>query len=346
VAQLQWDSLPVRAQRRHERTSTLMPGATLPHGMKPALCIVLLLTLTASCGGCDQRAAEPPANPQVTQEREMEEIDLGPMEPQFLRLDDRLLKLGGELDEENRYLPAVLVDVMFGEEAAMWCSGVALSRWVVLTAGHCVCARKPLGAVDGGSPVVIDASACSESAKVTTHRYYPPAKDGSNAGSSIRKFYEGRVQPHPELRVTLDEQGRVSTSHADLALVFLSKPLEVSGFPLADEEVRMGESIIIVGRDFDEVVNVSGVDRRVSTNKVTRLMTAGDERVLIEQPGRHRYRMDSGGPCLRQGRRGPTLVGISSRWLGEGAAFTSIHDYRAWLRDAVQRAEAEGSRRR
>ena len=74
-------------------------------------------------------------------------------------------------------------------------------------------------------------------------------------------------------------------------------------------------------------------------NTVTRLATPEDERVLIRQPGGHLYRQDSGGPCLLQGSLGPELVGISSRWLGEGAAFTSTYGYRRWLRDEVRRAE-------
>jgi hypothetical protein len=137
----------------------------------------------------------------------------------------------------------------------------------------------------------------------------------------------------------LDAQGRVSFSRADLALIILSKPLESPGVPLADEEVRLRDSIIIVGHGYDEAADVFGAERRSSMNEITRLVTPEDERILIHQPGGHRYRQDSGGPCLRQGTKGPVLVGISSRWLGEGAACTSIHGYQGWLRDAVQRAE-------
>jgi hypothetical protein len=155
-------------------------------------------------------------------------------------------------------------------------------------------------------------------------------------------MHEGRVLPHPALSVVLDSRGHVSSSHADLALIFLSTPVEFAGLPLAGEEVRVGDSVIIVGHGYDEVEGVFGWERRVSLNQVSRLGMAEDERVLIHQPGGHRYRQDSGGPCLRQGAKGPELVGISSRWLGEGAAFTSIHDYRGWLREAIQRAETTG----
>jgi hypothetical protein len=186
---------------------------------------------------------------------------------------------------------------------------------------------------------MIDASACSEAAKVETVFYKPPVEEGTRSSGSLGKIYAGRVQPHPTLRILLDAQGRILSSRADLALIILSKPLESPGLPLADEEVRVGDSIIIVGHEYDEVVDVFGGERRSSRNEIARLMTAEDERVLIQQPGGHRYRQDSGGPCVHQGEKGPMLVGISSRWLGEGAAFTSIHNYRGWLRDAVQRAE-------
>jgi hypothetical protein len=268
-------------------------------------------------------------------------IDTSLQEPESLRLDHRLLKLAGAVDVENRYLPAVLVTALSGDEEVMGCSGVALSRHVVLTSGHCVCARRPGGPIDGGSQT-INASACFEAASVETVFYKPSAEKGASLPGSLMSIHHGRVQPHPALHVMLDGQGRVSSSHADLALIFLDKPLESPGMPLSDEEVSVGDSVIIVGYGYDEDLDVLGSERRSSMNTITRLGTAEDERVLVQQPGGHRYRLDSGGPCLIQGAKGPALVGISSRWLGEGAAFTSIHGYRDWLRAEVQRAEMTG----
>lgn len=228
----------------------------------------------------------------------------------------------------------------------MACSGTALSRRVVLTSGHCVCSKKQQGSAGGGSQAIIDTSACVEAAEVETILYEPQAEEGATLRGSRGTVHAGRVQPHPELKIVFDEQGRVVESHADLALLMLSTPLGFPGLPLDDEKVHLGDAVTIVGRGYDEVAGVFGWERRFSLNKVIRLETAQDDRVLIEQPEGHRYRQDSGGPCVRQKARGPVLVGISSRWLGEGAAFTSIHDYRDWLRDAVRRAEASGSDRR
>jgi V8-like Glu-specific endopeptidase len=52
------------------------------------------------------------------------------------------MELAGEMDTRNRYMAAVKVTALSGEEEVMACSGAAISRQVVLTAGHCVCTRK------------------------------------------------------------------------------------------------------------------------------------------------------------------------------------------------------------
>jgi hypothetical protein len=301
-----------------------------------------VVSVSLGCGGCETRWEKQLAEPQTKQEPVWEVLDT-PLEPVPLRHDNRLMELAGEVDIGNRYMAAVKVTALSGGEEVLACSGAAISPRVVLTAGHCVCTRKRAVPLDSGSHAMIDASTCSEAAKVETVFYKPPVEEGTRSSGSLGKLHHGRVQPHPALRILLDAQGRVSSSRADLALIILSKPLESPGLPLADQEVRVGDSVIIVGHEYDEVIDVFGGERRSSKNEIIRLMTADDERVLIQQPGDHRYRQDSGGPCVRQGAKGPMLVGISSRWLGEGAAFTSIHGYRGWLRNAVQRAETADS---
>ncbi|WP_224242950.1 trypsin-like peptidase domain-containing protein [Hyalangium gracile] len=292
-----------------------------------------------SCGRCEARGGERSAAEPGKPGLEAMAIDPS-AEPEFLRLDPRLIELAGEVDTGNRYLSAVMISAIAGEQEKTWCSGVALSRHLVLTSGHCVCPRRLAGEAESGGRSLIDTLACFETAKVGALAYLQTVEQGIQSAGSRTTLRHGTVRPHPALKIVLDEQGRVLSTRADFALIRLSKPLEFSGMPLADHEVRVGDVVTIVGYGYDEVERVSGSERRFTRNKVQRLATAEDERVLIEQPGGHRYRQDSGGPCLRQTTTGPELVGISSRWLGDGAAFTSIQGYQGWLREELRHAEA------
>jgi hypothetical protein len=148
-----------------------------------------------------------------------------------------------------------------------------------------------------------------------------------------------QVQPHPALQVLLTKDGRVESSRADLALILLQTPVEWRYAPLriADEEVRAGETIVLVGGRSDEFQGgIAGGDRRFRRFKTVRFMSPGSDRVLFEQPQRDLFKGDSGGPCVREGPEGRVLVGISTRGLGTEPTFTSIHLYRDWLNTALR----------
>lgn len=302
-----------------------------------SLCLTMWAGVFASCGDCAEHVSPP-----VTQEPVRQEVvELLPLpEPDDMLVEDRRVLLSGEKDEANRYLAAVRVTAFSGARKVMTCSGAALSQRVVLTAGHCVCPLRQASPGNAQGQEISDASSCATSVEVEVMRYHPPSKDTGRVEGASVPFSPGTVQPHPELKVVVDGERHVMKSHADLALVVLDEPLEVAGLPLSNKDIRVGDSVLIVGYGYDETSGVYGDDRRSSMNTVTRLTTPEDERVLVRQPEGHLYRQDSGGPCLSQGPHGPELVGISSRWLGEGAAFTSTYAYRSWLRDAVRRAEA------
>ncbi|MBN1204394.1 MAG: trypsin-like serine protease [Myxococcaceae bacterium] len=257
----------------------------------------------------------------------------------------RRLLLAGELDKENRYPFAVIVRSRLGAEEKT-CSGALIDRRVVLTAGHCVCSRHA-AALPGDRPSLrIDGTACAKAASVKTIAY-SPIRGSDHMANSRSDIYFGTVRPHPGLEVTLDAQGDVMSSNADLAVILLDKPVaeELRRVRLAEQEARPAESLLIIGQGYDEIDAFYSEDRRFSSNTVTKLPTPGDDRVLVRQPDGHMYKGDSGGPCIRDGARGATLVGISSRNLGTPAACTSTYVNQGWLREELHRAQQGGPRR-
>jgi hypothetical protein len=301
----------------------------VPHHRELFMRILLLLLVLTGCSGCNENAGGGAGA--ASKEQVSPRVEVQPELPV------------GESDTGNRYASAVIVftPASGAEEKGQLCSGVLMDSRLVLTAGHCVCKKRVVSTPGGEDRTRIDGSTCAKSATITTVTYKPPTS--TRGVGSRTQDYTGQVLPHPALKVLLDAQGNVLSSEADLAVIVLETPIE-GPFPfveLADTEVQVGESLVIVAYGFDERLGTLGGKRRFRASPVTKILDSG--RVLFEQPDRQLYRGDSGGPCLRETRNGVVLVGILSRALGQEASFTSTYASRAWLREEIQRAVKAGS---
>lgn len=322
------------------------PSAVLP-----------MWALLLACGGCTERGRDEPkivnTAPYLQAARSQEEaanisseLPLGGgkdsppagMEPQ--RPGEELAQLAGEKDTKNHFLSTVIIvtDVPATRWKSTQCSGALVASRLVLTAGHCVCKRRKLQEPGQEDRIVIDGSACTASATVKTVVYDPPRPD-EDPGFQTRE-YKGEVRPHPELKILLDAEGNVLSSKADLAVIHLGTPVrpEIPLIELADTEVEAQEALVMIGYGLDEASGWVSDHRHFIRHEVTRVALPGDERILFNQPRRHVYKGDSGGPALREREGRIVLVGILGRGLGSEASLIDTYPHRVWVRDEIHRA--------
>jgi hypothetical protein len=251
-----------------------------------------------------------------------------------------LAELVGEVDAENRFLATVVVVTHLpgAVEKGTQCSGVVLAPRLVLTAGHCVCMKRKLHEPGIEGRKVVDGKACVATAAVNTLVY-----ESSRKGEGLRYYsdeHSGQVRLHPEFKVLLDEQDRVLSSHADLAVILLDEQMEerIPAARLAETQLEPNESVVLVDYGYDGKLGGTGGHRRFSTRRVTQAPDAAGGRALFDQGRWEDFSGESGGACLRESDQGFVLVGISSRGLGRPPALTSIYPYRSWLLTEIERA--------
>jgi hypothetical protein len=296
----------------------------------PSWLLALVLVLSA-CK--DQRAREqesrPPSEATSTQDASPPSATLagGSSDPVQIPLP----QLAGEVDLANRYLFTVLIEAHGSPaaEEALKCSGVIIAPRLVLTSGHCVCPRQ-MGA-SSGRP------GCAATAILTAMTYLP--QQPGESARAVHERYEGMIRPHPELKFLLDEEGRVTSRHADLALILLNTPLPERLRPvkLGETEVEFQAPLVTVGYGNDrDDISLYGKRRFNRTRAAS--SPAGQEGILLDPPQQPLLANDSGGPCLRESSLGPELIGISNRGLGTESSCTSLYSHRAWLRDEILKA--------
>lgn len=327
--------------------------------IQAALPAALAAMFLLGCSACADRAAEEPQTSNATQ-RDQAARSTGYEAPgndeSFASLKRQVSTpelspttedwdfIPGETDGQNRYQATVLVVAIppSADRAFSFCSGVLVAPQLVLTAGNCVCSRQREHTPEGGEQTVIDATSCAAHATITIAAYEPSTATQRGFASTLMD-YNGEVRPHPALKIVLDKQGNIASSEADLAVIELAGPLEghVPPLELADVELRVNESLVMVG--YDAVRGALGGKRRFHQYHVTKVLDEG-ARALFDQPKRHVYKGDSGGPCIRETTRGMILAGILNRSLGAEASFTSTYHYRDWIHQEMQRAAGAAPR--
>ena len=188
----------------------------------------------------------------------------------------------GTPDHANRYLPGVQVRTAKEVDTQSGCSGVLISRRLVVTAGHCVCMKREIVAGDaekaakavekafssrskqekeailaevlGKAHTIIDGSRCADFTIAALLAYSPPAATEADPEDDLELDYSvkersGSIRAHPNLLVLYDEQGLTLFKDTDLATIVLRKPLQEEAPPvkLAQAEIQDGAPVIMVG---------------------------------------------------------------------------------------------------
>jgi hypothetical protein len=197
-------------------------------------------------------------------------------------------------------------------------------------------------------------SPCATSTTVTTV-VYSPSKKG-RPGSQILDYKDNEIVAHPDLEVLIGiRNGRTETvwSNSDLAAIFLKDPVELDFQPmrLPETEVQVGDGIAMVGYGPGDSSHVYG-DRQFGENKVTRLLRletrsaafrAEEQQFPDGTMAAHTGFGDSGGACVKQATPnvlvGIVSIGAQTRGGGKMSVFTSIYSHKAWLEQALKRAD-------
>jgi hypothetical protein len=299
-------------------------------------------------------------------------------EPGGLDVGSSLAVYPGALDLKNRYLSNVIINSdSAGVPSA--CSGVLITSSKVLTAAHCVCAKRAITSSDRvkaedqlnqaassntkadpakkpwtqwrsnilrNARTVTDSSSCLVLPLVLVINYLgPPAK------FDPAKYQASAVHPHPRFLSLDDDKGQGLFREADLAIIHLQYPVRESfrAIKLPSAEVRLKEYIVMVGYGLGETgyPEIAFGFRHFGESQVTRIdrLASGSTRFsALEQPADggvpSRIQLgDSGGGGFSKADDTVLLGIVSSSSGGHGSIFESVYPHRKWLEAEINEGQ-------
>ncbi len=245
------------------------------------------------------------------------------------------------LDAANLYSSVVMVttNATKTEGGEVECSGVFIAPRLALTSARCVCVQRRSRTAPAKSHPPLHAPACARNTTVTLASY--EASAGEESFRFQHREYPGKVRPHPALKIQYDDDGAITSAHADLAVILLDRPVaDLVPAALAQTEVKVGEELVLVA--YVHAEEQGGIYRTRHFSKASvKGLVSGEGRFSTDRPAPGFHASAGGGPYLRESEEGVLLVGISSGEAGEGAASTSTLFYQDWLLAEIQHATQE-----